>query len=413
MLFLVFLYSASFAYAQDYALASGKFYDLKEGEEKIKFEQFNGAYNICENEEKTIPILITNKANTDNKYSLEVIGASWGRLNANEFSLPKKQSGVVFLNLNPLQGTNGMYDVKVSGVSSTGKIKRALNLEINVEKCYSVKLELEAAKDKICGGTEKQYKGNIVNDGKSKIEAEVSLQAPNWISIDKNSFSIDANANKAFVLNVDVPSDAGGIFNVVAKAAIKNLSSIKSEKNFEIEVVPRYDCYKAEVVADEKIKNYFSEVYAQIKIRNAGMNQATYGVSLEGPNWLSLEPENLTIDPGQPGNINLNINPNANISEGTYTAKINIKFDDIAYSRSIDIVLKKNKFSKLKSFFVFYQAYIYPVLFIVILLLIFRLKITNSIKTKYKNYRLRKARLKALEKARKARQEKRKNKMGT
>ncbi len=409
--FIVFLFLINFVYAQiaarelafDYSLFSGEFYSLKEGEEKIDFKFYNGTYRICSNERKTIPILVVNQGNAVNKYSLEALGAGWLKLNVNEFSLPKKQNGVVFLELEPGQDASGKYSIKINAMSSVGNLKKELSLGIHVENCYSVDLELEKEEDKVCGGTKQQYEGEIINRGKERNDVELTIKGPNWTSIGKNIFSIAPEDKERFDLNADVPANAKGSFDVLVSAAVENFPSIKPEKKLSIEAVPKYDCYKAEVVSDETIKNYFSEVYVPIKIRNDGMNQATYGISLEGPNWLSLEPENLTINPGQLGNINLNINPNANISEGTYTAKINIKFDDIVYSRNIGIVLKKNQFSKLKSFFVFYQYYVYVVLFVVIILLVFRRKISSAIKAKYKNYKIRRARLRALKKARAAR----------
>ena len=52
-----------------------------------------------------------------------------------------------------------------------------------------------------------------------------------------------------------MPANAKGVFDVVVSAAIKNLPSIKSEKKLSIEVVPEYDCYKADIIAYAKIIN--------------------------------------------------------------------------------------------------------------------------------------------------------------
>ena len=65
---IVFLFLISFAYAQDFSLLSGKFHDFEKREEKIDFEFYNKTYSICENEKKAIPILVTNKANSDRRY---------------------------------------------------------------------------------------------------------------------------------------------------------------------------------------------------------------------------------------------------------------------------------------------------------------------------------------------------------
>ncbi len=421
VLLLISLYLINFAYAQvaarenarelafNYALFSGKFYDLKEEEEKIEFEFYNGTYSICENERKAIPILVVNKdANTNNKYSFEAVGASWISLNVKEFLLPKRQSGVVFLDLRPGKNTNGRYSIKISGESSVGNVKKELSIDVNVEKCYSLSLEFEKEEDKVCGGIKKEYIGSIINDGKQKIDVELNAKGPNWIGVDKNVFSIASNEKQQFEVSADVPANAKGVFNVAASAVAGNLPSISSEKNLRIEVVPKYDCYKADFVADAKITNHYSNDYIPIKIRNDGVKQAVYDIGIEAPGWISIEPRKLSINPRQTGNLNLNINPSAGVPEGTYSLKINAKLEDIVYTKNIDVVLSRNQLLKwLKLFFIFYQYYIYVVLLIAVLLLIFRRKISNKIRTAYKNYKVRKARLKALEAARRAKQEKR------
>src|SRR3989338_9239533 len=128
ILLIAFLYLANLAYAQDFSLFSGQFYEPK-GEKSIEFDFYNGTYSICGNEEKTIPIMVINKANIDSRYSLDAIGASWASLNVREFSLPKKQSGVVFLNLNPDKSAEGSYNAIVSATSSAGNIKRELSID--------------------------------------------------------------------------------------------------------------------------------------------------------------------------------------------------------------------------------------------------------------------------------------------
>lgn len=407
LVFIVFLFLTSFVYAQDYALFSGKFYELKEGQEKIEFEFYNGTYNICENEGKATPILIVNNANIDNKYALNVVGANWINLNVREFSLPKKQSGVIFLELNPNINTNGKYNIKINGVSSVGNVKRDLTIDINVEKCYSLSVELEEEEDKVCGGIKKQYLGKITNTGKQENDVELIVNGPNWINVDENIFSVDANDGEIFELDADVPANAKGIFNVFVTAIVKNLPLTKSEKELSIEVVPKYDCYKAEIIADTRITNRYLNTYIPIKVRNSGIKQAEYNISLEAPNWITLEPKKLILNPEQLGNLNLNINPDAKIPEGTYPAKIYVKLEGTTYSKNIDVVLNKNQFLKgLKSFLVFYQYYIYTILVILIILLTFRWQISNKIKTAYKNYKIRHARLKALKAARKAKKEK-------
>lgn len=403
--FALFLLSISLAYAQDYGLYSGKFYELKPGQEKIEFEHYNGTYNICENEKKKIPVLVFNNDAKTEKYSLDASGAGWAGLNAGEFSLPKKQSGVVFLELSPGKNTKGRYNIQINALSSVGGIHRDIILDVNVERCFSVDLELEKEHDKACGGEKKQYSAYVFNDGKQKSDIELNIKGPNWIVVDKNIFSIAPGNKEKFTLSADVPPNAKGIFDVAVGVLIKNIPSVKSENTLSIEAVPKYDCYKADIIADAKITNHYSNEYIPIKIMNSGMRQADYKFSMEAPEWISLEPKKSAVNPGQSANLNLNINPPESAEEGSYAIKINAEFEGIAYSKSINVVLSKNNFlKKAEAAFAFYQFYIYALLLIAIVLLIFRRQIIGSAKTVYKKYKIRRTRLKSLEAARKAKQ---------
>ncbi len=404
IVFALFLFAINLAYAQNYDIFSGKYYYF-EGEEKIQFEFYNDTYSICENDEKTIPIMIVNKANVDNRFSLDLIGSSWASFNVKEFFLAKNKNGVALLNLKPGQNTNGNYNIKINALSAVGNIRKDLSLSIHVENCYAITLELDDKEDKICGGAKKQYLGEIINEGSQKSDIELEVIGPIWINLDKNAFSIDAANKEKFELNVDVPDNSKGVFNILLSAIVKDIP-VKSERVLKLEIDTKYDCYKAEF-SDKKIKNHYSNEYAPIKIKNNGLRKATYNVSLEAPEWVKVDAEKLTVNPGQFGNLNLNINPNLDIAEGTYPVKIILRYEDVTYSQNFDVVLSKKQFFKnAKTLLVFYQYYLYVILFVLIVLFIFRKKILNTIKTKYKNYKLRKARLRALEKARQARAKK-------
>jgi|GEM_PF-4301094 hypothetical protein len=400
---LVFLFFASFVYAQDYSLYSGNFYELGENQEKIEFEFFNGTYSICENERKSVPILVANNANTDDRYSLSAFGAGWAVIGVKEFSLPKRQSSVVFLELAPPANTRGKYSIGVDSFSSNNA-RKGLILDVDVRKCYSLRLELQE-EDKACGGIIRLYEGEITNDGEQKIDVDLGLNAPNWASLGHNSFSIAPNGTENFELAADIPAGAKGIFNVFLSASARNFPSLKSEKKLSIEAVPKYDCYRADIISDSKIETSYSNAYIPVQIRNGGIKQAQYEISLEAPSWISIEPKRLTVNPGQLGNVNLNMSPGSEIAEGKYQVKIYAKFSDAVYSKNIEVKLSKNRFLKgLKSFFAFYLYYIYAILAVLAVLLIFRKQISGKIRALYKTYRTKKARLKSLEAARKARE---------
>lgn len=405
MAFIALLIFASSAYAQDYSIYSGKPHDFKQ-EEKIDFEFYNGTYNICENEKKNIPVLVVNRG-AQSRYSMNAFGTNWIRLNVQEFSLPQGQNGIVLLELSPSKDSEGHYIITASAAS--GGSRKDLGLDVSVEKCYSLELKLEAEDEKTCGGAKKQYRGQIINDGRQAIDAELKASGPNWISLDSNEFSVDPKSMREFRLSADIPPNAKGIFNVAVSATAKNAPWVNAEEKMPIEAVPKYDCYKADILAMTKIPNHYSHEYVPVKIVNSGIKQAEYGISLEAPEWISAEPAKIALNPGELGNVNLNINPGANVNEGTYAIKLHARQNDNTYSKGMEIALSRGRLLKgLKSFFDFYRYYIYAALLATAVLLVFSRKISSSIKTSYRNYKIKRSRLNALKEARKARELKRK-----
>jgi len=271
---------------------------------------------------------------------------------------------------------------------------------VNIVNAFNLNIEQE--EDLVCGGVKKQYRGEITNDGNQRSSVHLTVRGPNWANLDKNVFPISADSSEEFVLNTNIPAHAKGFFDVVVSATIGSVPPIKLEKNLRMEVVPTYDCYKANIIADEKIINYYSNVDFPIKIINVGVKQADYEINLEGPNWISIEPKELSVNPRQSANLSLNINPDAEVSSRTYPIKINLKLDNgIVYSKNVEIVLIKAPIIKeLKSSPVFYQYYIYAVLLIILVLLIFRLRTSGKMKrshrksrkSKYKSKRIKKHR---------------------
>ena len=79
----------------DYSLKDG---EITDAEDKIEFIAHDGSYELCKNEQKAIPILITNNENFANIYRLKMDAPEWASLNADEVRLNANKSGVLLIN---------------------------------------------------------------------------------------------------------------------------------------------------------------------------------------------------------------------------------------------------------------------------------------------------------------------------
>jgi len=124
----------------------------------------------------------------------------------------------------------------------------------------------------------------------------------------------------------------------------------------------------------------------------------------------------LELKPGQTGNLNLNVNPGADVEADTYDVMINLEVNNVAYSKNVDVKLKKESElgKKAKATLKFYQYYIYLGIVIIVVILIFIRpirKLKNRIKGKYEKYSIRRQRLIALKLAREKKEAERKEEL--
>ncbi len=101
-------------------------YSLEQGqvveavEEQINYAQHDTTYELCTNEQQSIPILITNKEDFENSYRLFLDAPEWASLNVNDVRLDAKKSGIFFINYDTTDILEA-FDFKLSVISELGK----------------------------------------------------------------------------------------------------------------------------------------------------------------------------------------------------------------------------------------------------------------------------------------------------
>jgi len=402
-----------FSQCYDYSLEQGSV--LEEVEESVSFSQHDGSYALCKDEQKSIPILITNNEAFGNRYKLFLDAPEWAKINTGSVSLGAKKSGIFVINFDTT-GVEGEFDFKLNAISELGKVQRKNNIEVNVEDCYALELELEKEKDVICGGEDKSYEVVLKNPVAFEKNIELELDAPEWASFGNvSSFNLKFEEERTAILNVNPEDEVSGSFLVTVNALIENKPELEFSDRIKLDVTPKLACYKADISTKTSITNFYSRDFFSAKVKNNGIKKAAYSVSLEGPSWVSVSPVTLELNPGQTGNLNLNINPGEDIGPGSYGIKINLESNGAVYSKDVDIVLRKENetVKKVKEVVKAYQYYIYLLVLIVILIIIFIepiIKIKNKAIKNYEKYKVKQERLKASKLARKEREEEEKEK---
>ncbi len=430
-----------FSQCYDYSLVPGNVLD--EANESIKFLQHDEFYSICKDEQKIIPILITNSENFENRYKLFLDAPEWAALNVDDVRLDAKKFGIFLINLDTTD-IEGEFDFKLNAISELGKVQRKKSIEVNVEECYALEIDLEKEKDIICGGEDKSYEVIIKNSGTLRQNINLEVNGSDWVRFEekvtqkkakedtlnasenrstdfeietistlftKKVLQLNPDEEKIVNLNVKPADNTSGNFEIIVHATPDNKTEFRSSAIMNVDVIEKLTCYKADISTKTSVSNFYNEDFFFAKVKNNGIKKAVYDVNLEGVAWVSVSPKTLELNPGQTGNLNLNVNPSENVEPGTYGIKIILESNDAEYSKNVDIILKQESESmkKLKEGINLYQYYIYLAILIIILLFIFRKKIyeiKGKAKRRYEQYsKVKRARLEALRLARKKREE--------
>ena len=397
----------NFLACYDYSIGLGQIQDFKEDMKSVSFEEHENGYEACEEVKKIIPILIENKEDYGNIYDISLIGEEWSKLNANEFPLEGKQKGILLLILEPPKGSEREYKLRLDAITRLGQLKKSADIDLKVEKCYALSLDIKKERDSLCGEDKKEYDVEIKNDGKFAETLDLSIEGPGFISFENiTALKLNTNQQKTISLEANPSAADSGNFNV--KVTASN-DKIKAEDAINLDVTEKNACYRANIEFKDTIKNYYAHEVFPVYIFNDGIREAAYKLSLEGPSWASITPNNLQLNPKQRGNVNLDLNPEEDASEGYYSIIIKAESNNEAYSKTINVSLKKENplFKKIKATIGFYRYYFYLLAALIILIIIFWRLIQRrirKIKEKYAKHKEKKEKQRALKEAREQRE---------
>ncbi len=355
----------SFTECYKFEVEEGNLIKIEENQTSALFSGHTGAYNVCGNEETTLPLLITNKESYSNSYILSLRGIDWAELSAGRVSLEGDKKGIVMINLKPGEGSEGEYNLEFNAVTKLGNVKESKEIEVIVDECYGLNIEIKKEEDVVCG--EGEYDVAIENDGKFPEKINLSTNF-DWAIL--NETLILAGYEEVVSKLILEPGDISGSFDVELKGEVLG-EDVEASDTIKIEAVTKEDCYRVEIDTNKKITNQYTEEYYNVDVVNKGLKKAVYYISLDGPEWADISPDLLELAPGQKGNLNLHINPKGAEAD-SYELVLKLESGDADYSETIDIKLaEENKIIRnIKWFINYFQFYIYLAIALIFLVII-------------------------------------------
>jgi len=281
-------------------------------------------YSICENEKLTIPLEIDNQGTADNSFAIVMEAPDWAKLASKSIDISAGTKKSVEINAQPPFKTQGNFTIKVETMASEGNVKKNAETTVFVRRCYGVDLNLESKEDKLCKA-EKTYEIAVSNLGEFDAKYDLKLDGPEWAKLDEDSIKVDANENETIKLTVE-PKDAEfKAYNITIEATDSESNETDSE-SLMLEISKPEDCYKAELTTEndavsvglEKSKTVF------LMLKNNGLDEATYTINLEGKGakFAIINPNEITLKPGESETLYLYISPPLFTELGEYNLSV-------------------------------------------------------------------------------------------
>ena len=240
----------------------------------------------------------------------------------------------------------------------------------------------------------------LKNNGDRAEVVRFLSDAPSWARLSRNNILIGHKSTESLYL--DAVPEINSSSSKITITAIVDGTSLNISRQMDIEVAPTEKCYSTALNLPDIIFNRYSLDYKSFKIANNGIRKSAYSLSVEGPSWVSVEPLNITLNPAQSFNAVLKIEPMQDTAEGSYDFELRAESEGGYSEKKFTVTVKKKNAALvwIENFYKYNKYYLY--LFITFLIVLFLLR--EQIKLALsRNYRIKKKRLRALEKAREAR----------
>lgn len=283
-------------------------------------------FSICDGEKDSAQLTITNLGSTDNIYSLVLEAPEWVNVDKNSVELIKGSNGVINLEMSPEYGIEGSFNVVVKTIPKYGYevIKDSYN--VDVKKCNNVEVDIVKIDETMCMDEKLSYDAVIYNNGMIAKDYDISLNAPDWISLSNDNIHLNAGEKKTVLLNVDNASVGNYIVGVKVDAVD---DSVSSEDKFILNIKSLEECYNAELsMSGREIVYYDDSVSIPVTVKNLGSRTASYELSLsgEGVNFIQLNPSSLSVESDKAEVVSLYIAPSAQVL-GEYKINVNVVAD--------------------------------------------------------------------------------------
>tara|TARA_Y100000034_G_scaffold84730_1_gene101608 strand:+ start:3699 stop:6047 length:2349 start_codon:yes stop_codon:yes gene_type:complete len=256
--------------------------------------------------------------------------SSWSTSVPNGFIL-NNNGRTIYVYSTPNQNVNpGSYDLNL--IVSNQEETKTIPLTVNVENCHELQLTGETLKE-ICQEEITSFGYQLTNNGIYDEEYNLEVEGSDSFTLSQDLISLNSGESK----NVFVYTSQNAISSPFTLSAFNQYGT--NEITSELKV---NSCYDFTLSTDKDFVNFceHSTENVAITVTNAGINQDSYNLEVNGPRWINLDQQSLVLNPQQSGSVNLVLSPNYGI-EGNFDIDLIINSKETSKARELKAQVNK------------------------------------------------------------------------
>jgi len=247
--------------------------------------------------------------------NLDGSASSWSIAVPQSFTLDNN-ARTIYIYATPNSNVNqGTYSLNL--IVSNNQEAKTIPFTINVDNCHDIELIGEASKS-ICSQDITQFNYQITNLADYQETLQIDLNGPNFLSASQSIITLNPQESKNIQVYVNENNEEG-IYDFTLSASNQHLIS-EITSNLEIN-----SCYEFTVTSETDLVEMCesSQQSIPLVIKNTGIKNMDYYLSLESPEWANLDSNLFTLQPNQEKVINVIISPPYS-TKGNFNLKLNI-----------------------------------------------------------------------------------------
>jgi len=310
-------------------------------------------YSMCEADKLTVPVKIKNFGTQNNIYKINTYAPNWTHIDLNKLTIASNNEGTFNLLAEPPYGTQGNFTVNFDVMSEFGKVQKKYDIQLDVSKCYGVSVLIDDEKDKICNALSNTYPVIIRNNGKFMNTYDITLEAPEWVTISEKHVTLNASKEKTLTLDIHPPYNLNSSDYKIKVKAYDAKSKVSAEDTITITTVTLNECYQPAISTkdDQMTVSRDGTATALFIVENKGTNDANYtmGISGTATKFSQINPGTISLKATKAETLYLYVAPPVDTPLDTYSVTVTVRLKDttILAAKTITInVVEAGKISQ-------------------------------------------------------------------